>query len=1047
MTSRTRDASNIYANPDSASRINSDPLNLSEYMAPGPISNQLAHPTQSPPTMAVPATRGATSRLSAFAEFPTPYSGAASGQNLAVAYSTDASRQQGKPLGSSFDAAGLVHDGFGANGGPRRTSAAGVDSRAEDLAMHAMSDDDIDHDFDERRSSKDGGPEFLPSWSEMKTKAGKERKRLPLACIACRRKKIRCSGEKPACKHCLRSRIPCVYKVTTRKAAPRTDYMAMLDKRLKRMEDRVIRLVPKDGQAAIASVPRAVVKPALPPPPAKASNGKKRPAEEAFGEQEPDLEEWARNKQTAKSLHPTLMTAGPDADDTRLLTEGADALPSKEIQHHLAEIYFEYVYGQAYPLLHKPSFMRKLAAGTVPPVLTLAVCAISARFSTHPQLRSEPAFLRGEEWASVAREISLKRYDTPNITILIVYILLGLHEFGTCQGGRSWMFGGMAARMAFALQLHRDLDHDLWSKNKKDHPVLTPIDREIRRRTMWATFLMDRFNSSGSERPVSMREEYINVPLPIKESLFQMETPGTGEIGAGKVLQQAEGGFGRAVHFREHMGTSACVIRLISMWGRIVRYWNFGGREQEKYPMWSTLSEFHNLKESLRNYQATLPEALRYNRDNLETHASEKIANQFVFMHIIYHQLNLFMHRFALPFSGYGRPSKEMPPQFHTESARTALEAANQVSALINEAIDYSVTAPFAGYCAFYSSTVHIHGIFSKNPKLEAKAKQNLAINVRYLTKMKKYWGMFHFVAENLKDLYRQHADVALRGPGAAGSEADHIFQYGDWFDRYPHGVSQTHFEEAADKPKQEPGTDAALGQKSDHQSVEDFFATLSPPEEASQKKARPSRRSATNTRPVDQKVTVAPPFRRSSTGMSQPSPMGASATRASPVVGDGFMGFDTNTVNPYLDQSYPYLFQPGMLSELDRQMVLSSYVSMDPLGPANNAMGGAQQQQQQQQQHPAASSASPPNPANASEPWGSSYGGMPPVPAGFQNYMDRSTAWFTPFNLNPPPADAMEDGMMGGGLPYGFGPDVSVADGFGADLGMGHMNDGTRGP
>lgn len=49
----------------------------------------------------------------------------------------------------------------------------------------------------------------IPPWSELKTKAGKERKRLPLACIACRRKKIRCSGEKPACKHCLRSRIPC----------------------------------------------------------------------------------------------------------------------------------------------------------------------------------------------------------------------------------------------------------------------------------------------------------------------------------------------------------------------------------------------------------------------------------------------------------------------------------------------------------------------------------------------------------------------------------------------------------------------------------------------------------------------------------------------------------------------------------------------------------------------------------------------------------------------------------------------------------------------
>ena len=40
----------------------------------------------------------------------------------------------------------------------------------------------------------------------------------------------------------------------------------------------------------------------------------------------------------------------------------------------------------------------------------------SARFSTHPALRSEPAFLRGENYAGRARDIALRRYDTPNIT-------------------------------------------------------------------------------------------------------------------------------------------------------------------------------------------------------------------------------------------------------------------------------------------------------------------------------------------------------------------------------------------------------------------------------------------------------------------------------------------------------------------------------------------------------------------------------------------------------------------------------------------------------
>ncbi|KAK1031072.1 hypothetical protein LTR74_018977, partial [Friedmanniomyces endolithicus] len=67
----------------------------------------------------------------------------------------------------------------------------------------------------------------------------------------------------------------------------------------------------------------------------------------------------------------------------------------------------------------------------------------------------------------------------------------------------------------------------------------------------------------------------------------------------------------------------------------------------------------------------------------------------------------------------------------------------------------------------------------------------------------------------------------------AEGKESADIFQYGDWFDRYPHGVSGTDYEEPSSEVKKEPGADAVLGQKSDLQTVEDFFSKLSPPSRA----------------------------------------------------------------------------------------------------------------------------------------------------------------------------------------------------------------------
>ncbi|KAG7407982.1 putative transcriptional regulatory protein [Fusarium oxysporum f. sp. raphani] len=307
---------------------------------------------------------------------------------------------------------------------------------------------------------KEDKADATPAWSGLQTKAGKERKRLPLACIACRRKKIRCSGEKPTCKDCLRSYIPCVYKVTTRKAAPRTDNMAMLHKRPKLMEERFIKVIPKSDQEVASSVTRPMVKPAIPGTVPSSKPTKKRGAEEAFG---PDLEAWTK----APSEPRIEGDDGPsslqvqEGEENKLQHEGTEALPSKEIQEHLAEVFFDNICGQSYHLLHKPSYMRKLKNGTLPPVLVLTVCAVAARFISNPLVSSSgPEFVCGEEWASHARDICTRRYEWPNLTILTCLLILGLHEFGTCQGGRSWALGGQAIRMAFALQLYKDLEYD-----------------------------------------------------------------------------------------------------------------------------------------------------------------------------------------------------------------------------------------------------------------------------------------------------------------------------------------------------------------------------------------------------------------------------------------------------------------------------------------------------------------------------------------------------------------------------------------------------------
>ncbi|KAI0816265.1 fungal-specific transcription factor [Xylaria sp. FL0064] len=922
---------------------------------------------------------------------------------------------------------------------------------------------------------KENKTDPTPAWSELKTKAGKERKRLPLACIACRRKKIRCSGEKPACKHCLRSRIPCVYKVTTRKAAPRTDYMAMLDKRLKRMEDRIIKIVPKSEQdTSISNVVRGVVKPVLPGSlsQGKQQSGKKRVADEAFGA---ELEHWARG-----SAKPRLDSSGKptslqvqEAEESKLLFEGAESLPPKDTQEHLAEVFFDNIYGQAYHLLHKPSYIRKLKAGTLPPVLVLSVCAVSARFSTHPRFGMTNNFLRGEEWAAPARDIVIRRYEWPNITILTCLLLLGLHEFGTCHGGRSWSLGGQATRMAYALQLHKDLEYDPMRPNPSAQ--LSFIDREIRRRTMWACFLMDRFNSSGTDRPMFVKEETIRIQLPIKEKLFQLDMPGPTEDLQGRVPHPVPTNEGQLSDAKDNMGVAAYMIRAIALWGRIISFLNQGGKEIDELSMWDTDSGYASLLKQAEEFPDNLPDGLKYNAENLHLHKTEGMANQFLFLHISVQQNILFMNRFAVS-SPSGCSQADVPQTFVTQAGSRAFAAANKISELLKDAEPYIIAAPFVGYCAFLSSTVHIFGIFSGNAAVETAAKKNLATNVAFISKMKRYWGMFHFMAENLREQYKTCADAARQGtPANDNSTSSPIFQYGDWFDRYPHGVSQTEYVEPAAGKKKETGDDGVLEQKAELHTVEEFFTQLSPPPSTNEPRdaAGPNRpplakrkslaRKGSNAR-ADQQQQLEPlltdlknaslpeqiqqriqqaqqqqqqqqaqrNFRLGAQTNGPASLHRLSHARVrshsaaanyhamspiSPVVGGfphGLHGHGHHYPAALYNQdlfSLSLANQTGLLPQLDRQLVFNAYGGLDP-----TTISGPEALMDWDALAGHASGAGGSSNANGASASRDEHALHDSIPAGY--VPEPSSAWFMPFNMEPP--ELSQD--LGNGMADTFG-------------------------
>jgi hypothetical protein len=284
---------------------------------------------------------------------------------------------------------------------------------------------------------------------------------------------------------------------------------------------------------------------------------------------------------------------------------------------------------------------------------------------------------------------------------------------------------------------------------------------------------------------------------------------------------------------------------------------------------------------------------------------------------------------------------------------------------------------------------------------MEAAAKNNLATNVRYLSKMKRYWGVFHWTSEHLKEQFRAFADAARQGSGANGSTpvASSIYHYSDWFDRYPHGVSQTDFKDPASSIKKEKGDDAVLEEKSDYRTVEEFFNTLSPsslqPREREVVKPSKSNKKGKKNPPVSQhsdpqqhlNSTITP-----GTSLQLPTAGVHEMTQAYNEISSDNNGNIYNEPVYYGQESIFPPHQQAML-HLDRHLVYEAYAEdLEPSLDGQHLLDNAG--------------------------WDINMGNI----TGFE---EPSSAWFVPFNLELPLIGQDVDvfnSLSGIGMGYGMG-------------------------
>ena len=390
------------------------------------------------------------------------------------------------------------------------------DGYFNDLAQQPANNP-ADDNADERRASQDrpGDNELVP-------------KPKRIACVLCRRRKLKCDGTKPSCGTCTRLQHDCSYDEVRKKSGPKRGYVKALEARLAQVETML--KTQDDPPAAqrhartkagydVGSNAQSNMVPEY-----ANSNGNLA----TQGQHSVAQHEFTSQAQISQGIaaagEPPMVPDEPFPWE--VIGLGLDEpLPTQDVINELNQAYFDKVH-PSLPMIHRPRYYAamNLAPHMRPPVcLRYAMWANAAAVTDKYEGLQDHFYQRARKYI---QQDEMKGHGESMITVshCQTWLLLATHEFKLMYFPRAWMSSGRASRMAQMMGLHR-LDGSGLDVKQCLPPPKDWTEREERRRTFWMSFCVDRYSSIGTGWPMSIEESDILTNLPTDEECFEMSRP------------------------------------------------------------------------------------------------------------------------------------------------------------------------------------------------------------------------------------------------------------------------------------------------------------------------------------------------------------------------------------------------------------------------------------------------------------------------------------------------------------------------------------------
>ncbi|KAI1164730.1 fungal-specific transcription factor domain-containing protein [Nemania serpens] len=321
-----------------------------------------------------------------------------------------------------------------------------------------------------------------------------------------------------------------------------------------------------------------------------------------------------------------------------------DANPVHPLILNLVETFFLRL-GSNYPFLRRHKFPLLVKEKRVEPILVDAVCALAARFSDVSlfQKWNDGKLARsehGQAYAQRAKAATVDTFACPSVAAVQACLLMAYDGFGADQDSALWMYLGIAIRMAVDLGLPREDGvkyqgvEDLWnarwherqtepfvddSHQGGDEPTLSAVERkEIEQEridTFWAVFFLDRAISSGTGRPVTLRDEDFDLSLP-KPSI----SPSSG-----------------------WPNPYAALLHIIHLYGRVSDVLN--NINQPKDLTKDKLYKLVVMENELTKLHQRMDPRLRFDANNFQAHVKRGNGTTFILLHFWFHALIIVLHQ------------------------------------------------------------------------------------------------------------------------------------------------------------------------------------------------------------------------------------------------------------------------------------------------------------------------------------------------------------------------------------------------------------------